>query len=40
MSDFSDFICYLGLIRSDGIPREGWYEFTERAHEYGDLDGI
>jgi len=34
MSNFSDFICYLGLIRSDGRPRAGWYEFTERAHEY------
>ncbi|MBU4075322.1 MAG: hypothetical protein KKI06_01165 [Euryarchaeota archaeon] len=31
MSPFSDFICYLGLIRSDGTPREGWNEFIERS---------
>ncbi len=35
ISDFSDFICYLGLIGSDGTPRAGWYEFMERAREYG-----
>lgn len=34
MNDFSDFICYLGLIKSDGTPRAGWYEFMERAREY------
>lgn len=34
MRDFSDFICYLGLIRPDGTARAGWYEFIERARGY------
>jgi len=34
MNPFTDFICYLGLIKSDGTPRSGWFEFQKRANEY------
>ncbi|MCG7848584.1 MAG: hypothetical protein MIO93_05320, partial [ANME-2 cluster archaeon] len=36
MDPFSNFIRYLGLIESDGTPREGWTEFTQRAKEYSE----
>lgn len=36
MGNFSDFICYLGLIKSDGTQKEGWYEFTKRTRKYGE----
>ncbi len=36
MDPFSNFIRYLGLIESDGTPREGWTEFTQRAQEYNE----
>jgi len=34
MNPFSDFICYLGLIESDGTQRKGWNEFEKRANKY------
>ena len=36
MVPFSNFIRYLGLIESDGTPRDGWFEFTKRAQEYNE----
>jgi hypothetical protein len=36
MEPFTDFICHLGLIQSDGTPKPGWNEFVKRGHRYGD----
>jgi hypothetical protein len=33
MDTFSDFICYLGLIRNDGAPKQAWSEFVFRAKQ-------
>lgn len=35
MDIFSDFICYLGLIRNDGTPKQAWSKWVSRALEHG-----
>jgi hypothetical protein len=36
MDPFVDFICYLGLIKTDGTPRPAWNTWVNRSSEYNE----
>lgn len=38
MDVFSDFLCYLGIIRNDGTPKQAWDEWTSRGTAYSKAD--